>query len=87
MRSSVQNPGWLFDVGDEILPNYMGISFFADIRIPSLTNQDFHGSCQLVGFVAAAQVFPAASLEEAVRPALIGNLSSLVCRVGLEQTK
>ena len=23
--SSVQNPGWLFDIGDEILPNYMGI--------------------------------------------------------------
>ena len=23
--SSVQNPGWLFDIRDEILPNYMGI--------------------------------------------------------------
>ncbi len=23
--SSVENPGWLFDIGDEILPNYMGI--------------------------------------------------------------
>ena len=23
--SGVQNPGWLFDIGDEILPNYMGV--------------------------------------------------------------
>ena len=23
--SSVQNPGWLFDIGEIILPNYMGI--------------------------------------------------------------
>ena len=23
--SSVQNPGWLFDIGDEILPSYIGI--------------------------------------------------------------
>ena len=25
MSPSVQNLGWLFDIGDEILPNYMGI--------------------------------------------------------------
>ena len=24
-QCSVQNLGWLFDIGDEILPNYMGI--------------------------------------------------------------
>ena len=23
--SSVENPGWLFDIGDDKLPNYMGI--------------------------------------------------------------
>ena len=23
--SSVENPGWLFDIGDEILPSYIGI--------------------------------------------------------------
>ena len=23
--SSVENPGWVFDIGDEILPSYMGI--------------------------------------------------------------
>ncbi len=23
--SSVENPGWLFDIGDDELPNYMGI--------------------------------------------------------------
>ena len=31
---NVQNPGWLFDIGDELLPNYMGIINNANIRIP-----------------------------------------------------
>ena len=32
--SGVQHPGWLFDIGDEILPKYMGIISETIIRIP-----------------------------------------------------
>ena len=50
--SNEKKTGWLGYIGDEILPNYMGISKKYDIRIPSLNNQDsmecqqvfFHGS-------------------------------------------
>ena len=35
-------PGWLFDIGDEILPNYMGISSYTVLRIP-INQPVFHG--------------------------------------------
>ena len=38
--SNEKKTGWLGYIGDEILPNYMGILINHDIRIPSLNNQD-----------------------------------------------
>ena len=47
--SSVQGaPGWLFDIGDEKLPNYMVIIIFAIIRIPinqSVMSTGFGSRC------------------------------------------
>ena len=46
--SSAQNPGWLFDIWDEILPNHMGI-ITSHYKDPVLKQPGFHGM-SLVGF-------------------------------------
>ena len=41
--SNEKHPGWLGYVGDDILPNYMGIIKNHEIRIPSLNQPGFNG--------------------------------------------
>ena len=44
------HPGWLFDIGDEILPNYMGIIIRQKKYIkkhPVINEPGFNGSCHV----------------------------------------
>ena len=52
--SSVQNPGWLLYIEDEILPSDIEIIMGHEIRIP--INQPGFNGMSAKGFVAAAQL-------------------------------
>ena len=53
--SNEKNLGWLFDIGDEILPSNMGIIINHEIRIPFLNKQDSMESKN--GFFRGSSVF------------------------------
>ena len=42
MKQCSVHPGWLFDIGDEILPNYMGI-IISRYKDPVFNQSVFHG--------------------------------------------
>ena len=61
--SSVENPGWLGYIRDEILPSYGGDYFISQYTVSLLTNQDFM-ECRSRVFITAQVASQSWTLRE-----------------------